>query len=455
MTGIFSSLDYVDAAASSVDSRRSSAAPVVGRASVGGAGRFSSRWRILSLVEQYIEFIEHAPDQSVRALSARVLAKSRELTGAQAGSVFIVSGSGRKKMLEAVALQNDVVKASAASFKFPVNLQSIAGYVAVTGETLFIDDAYALADDKPYRFNQAFDDKTGFRTRSILAFALTGYGGRVAGVLQLINCRDEFGVIGAFPARYAEMIAPVNAVVGRAVERAAYQESLREKNRKLREERARVAKLQVETEEAFMTSVKLLARAAEVHDEDTGNHILRVNEYSYALAQWAGCSKSFCDEIRYSAALHDVGKMSVDQAVLHKRGALDAAEWREMQQHPRYGYEILSFSDRLKMASDIAHCHHERWAGGGYPRGLRGEEIPLSARIVSIADCYDALRSRRPYKPPFSHEKAVDILLNGDDRIAPTEHFDPRLLALFAERHLEFNRIWLALVDEDEPVGVD
>lgn len=403
----------------------------------------------MGLIEQFLEFVEQAPDQSPRALAERVLWKSLEVTAAEAGSIFSVHRSGRRKTLEAEAMINQVVKTSASSFKIPVDQDSIVGYVAATGETLFIDDAYALGDDAPYRFNRAFDDRTGFKTHSILAFALKGYGGKVVGVAQLMNCRDENGAVGAFPDRYAEMIAPVNAIVGRSLERALYQENLREKNRKLREERARVARLQTETEEAFMTSVKLLARAAEVHDEDTGNHILRVNEYSYALAQWAGCSKAFCDEIRYSAALHDVGKMSVDQAVLHKRGRLDAAEWREMQQHPRYGYEILSFSDRLRMASDIAHCHHERWAGGGYPRGLKGEEIPLSARIVAIADCYDALRSRRPYKPPFSHEKAVDILLNGDDRITPAEHFDPRLLALFAERSGEFNRIWLELVDDE------
>jgi HD-GYP domain-containing protein (c-di-GMP phosphodiesterase class II) len=407
----------------------------------------------VSLVEQFLEFIEQAPDQSVRALSARVLAKCRELTGAEAGSVFIVGGTGRKKTLEAAALQNDVVKTSAASFKFPVDVSSIAGYVAVTGETLFIDDAYTLADDKPYRFNRGFDDKTGFRTHSILVFALAGYGGKVVGVMQLINRCDGAGRVGPFEPQHAEMIAPVNAIVGRAIERAVYQDRLKESNKKLREERARVARLQAETEAAFMVSVELLARAAEIHDEDTGNHILRVNEYSYVLAQWAGYPKVFCNEIRYSAALHDVGKMSVDQAILHKKGRLDAQELHEMQQHPRYGYEILCVSDRLKMAADIAYGHHEKWAGGGYPRGLAGKDIPPAARIVAVADCYDALRSKRPYKPPFSHEKTVDILLNGDDRIKPAEHFDPALLALFAERHEEFNRIWLRLIDEEPEDG--
>ncbi|HRJ61309.1 MAG TPA: HD domain-containing phosphohydrolase [Azospirillaceae bacterium] len=406
----------------------------------------------MSLVEQFVEFIEQAPGQSVRALAARVLAKCRELTRAEAGSVFIIGGGGRKRMLEAAALQNDVVKTSLASFKFPADGGSIAGYVATSGRTLFIDDAYALGADSPYRFNPAFDEKTGFRTGSIMAFALAGYGGKTVGVMQLINRRDADGRASPFAPEHAEMIAPVNAIVGRAIERAVYQERLRESNRKLRDERARVNRLQNETESAFMLSVTLLARAAELHDEDTGNHILRVNEYSYALAQWSGCPRAFCDEIHYSAALHDVGKMSVDQAILHKKARLDTAEWTEMQKHSLYGYEILAASDRLKMAADIAYGHHEKWAGGGYPRGLRGAEIPLAARIVAVADVYDALRSKRPYKPPFSHEKAVEIMTRGDDRINPAEHFDPRLLALFAERHLAFDDIWRRLIDP-EPAG--
>ncbi|CAO3406231.1 HD domain-containing phosphohydrolase [Azospirillum largimobile] len=406
----------------------------------------------MSLVVQFMEFIESAPNQSLRALSDRVLRKCREVTGAEAGTVFMLRGQGRGRHLEAVSAQNDVIRARSALFTVPVNQTSIVGYVAATGETLLLDDAYAIPEERPYRFNPAFDQRTGFRTRSIMAFALKGARGRPIGVVQLINRRPVPGEAGApiFLPDHEQMIAPVNHIVGRALERAATLERLTERNRALTRERRRVAELQAETERAFMVSVNLLARAAEVHDEDTGNHILRVNEYSYALAGWAGCSRAFCDEIRFSAALHDVGKMSVDQAVLHKKGRLDARELAEMQRHPVYGHDILVVSDRLKMAADIALCHHEQWAGTGYPHGLKGEEIPLAARIVAIADCYDALRSARPYKPSFSHEKTVDILLNGDDRLDPKIHFDPRLLALFAARHAEFDAIWEALKDREK-----
>ncbi|PWC85369.1 transcriptional regulator [Azospirillum sp. TSH100] len=405
------------------------------------------------MVGQFLEFIESAPNQSLRSLSDRVLRKCRELTGAEAGTIFMLRGQGRHRHLDAVSAQNDVIRAKPTLFSVPVSQTSIVGYVAATGETLLLEDAYAIPADRPYSFNPAFDQRTGFRTRSIMAFALKGFRDRPIGVVQLINRRPQDGPStgpgNAFLPDHEQMIAPVNHIVGRALERAATLERLTERNRALTRERRRVAELQAETERAFMVSVNLLARAAEVHDEDTGNHILRVNEYSYALAGWAGCSRAFCNEIRFSAALHDVGKMSVDQAVLHKKGRLDDRELAEMRRHPVYGHDILIASDRLKMAAEIALYHHEQWAGTGYPNGLKGEEIPLAARIVAIADCYDALRSARPYKPSFSHEKTVDILLNGDDRLDPRIHFDPRLLSLFATRHAEFDAIWERLKDQE------
>ncbi|HYD68198.1 HD-GYP domain-containing protein [Azospirillum sp.] len=402
----------------------------------------------MSLVEQFLEFIDSTRTPSVRELSRRVLHKCRELTGAEAGTIFILRGRGRSRHLEAVSVQNDAVRTSSGSFVIPADTASIAGAVALTGETVFVDDAYAIPPDRPYRFNPAFDRQTGFRTRSILAFALKGFDSKPEGVVQLINRRDGDAVKPFLPEHEA-MIAPVNHIVGRTLERAVMVETLAESNRRLRQQRQTIAALNAETEQAFMASVRLLARAAEIHDEDTGNHILRVNEYAYALARRAGCRKAFCDEIRYSAALHDVGKMSVDQAVLHKKGRLDPQELAEMRRHPVYGWEILNTSDRLRMAAEIALCHHEQWAGTGYPDGRKGEEIPLSARIVAIADCYDALRSVRPYKRGFSHAEALAIMTRGDDRIDPARHFDPRLLALFAQHHEEFARIWEELKDEE------
>jgi HD-GYP domain-containing protein (c-di-GMP phosphodiesterase class II) len=155
----------------------------------------------------------------------------------------------------------------------------------------------------------------------------------------------------------------------------------------------------------------------------------------------------WCEEIRYSAQLHDVGKMSVDAAVLKKKGPLDQSERDEMNRHTVYGYQILTASPRLSMGAEIALNHHEKWDGTGYPNRIGGEQIPLSARIVQLADIYDALRSERPYKPSFSHAKTVDILTKGDDRIDPKGHFDPKLIDLFRDNHVEFDRIWNTLHD--------
>jgi HD-GYP domain-containing protein (c-di-GMP phosphodiesterase class II) len=252
-----------------------------------------------------------------------------------------------------------------------------------------------------------------------------------------------------FEREQADLIVPFNHIVGGAIERADMVERistqnirLRDRNRLLREQRARIAALQDETEEAFQLSINLLSRAAELHDEDTAHHVERVNEYSYFLAGELGKSKAFCNEIRYSAQLHDVGKMSINVAILRKQGPLDEEERFEMMRHPEYGFQILSASDRLQMAADIALNHHEQWDGGGYPAGRSGEEIPVSARIVTLADIYDALRSKRSYKSGFTHDQARRIIFDGDDRFDPRSHLDPKLLAIFADDHQGMAEIW-------------
>jgi HD-GYP domain-containing protein (c-di-GMP phosphodiesterase class II) len=408
------------------------------------------------MIEDFLSFLDVGQgQQSLRTLSRRILQKCRQITRAEAGTIFLVRRRGRTRALESMSVQNDRIRLPDRSFLVPYDTRSIAGYVAVTGEVVVIEDVYAVPLGRPYSFNRAVDMATGYRTRSILTFPLRNFQGRVIGVLQLINRLGEGGENLPFEPAHEQMIAPVNAVLGRALEQAEIldvvadaNEKLRQRNKELREERARVVALQQETEEAFRTSVRLLARAAELHDKDTGQHIVRVNEYAHLLARKAGLSKVFCDEIRYTAQLHDVGKMSVDAAILHKQGRLTGNEITEMQRHTVYGWEILRASDRLSMAAEIALSHHEQWTGGGYPRGLAGEAIPVAARIVAIADVYDALRSNRPYKAAFSHARAVEIMTGGDDRIRPADHFDPRLLSIFARQHAEFDAIWTRFDDE-------
>ncbi len=410
----------------------------------------------MDVLREFLEFIEYSKPQPAGELLRRVLLRSRRLTEAEAGTVFIVRGRGKTKRLEAADTQNDRIELEPANFVLPINKASIAGYTAATGETVFVADLYNIPDSLPFSFDPSFDREHGYCSRSMLSFPLLNHDRKVIGVVQLINRLDSSGN-GPIPfeREQADLIVPFNHIVGGAIERTDMVERisgqnirLRDRNRLLREQRARIAALQDETEEAFQLSINLLSRAAELHDEDTAQHVERVNEYSHFLAGKLGRSKAFCNEISYSAQLHDVGKMSINVAILRKAGPLDEDERFEMMRHPEYGFQILSASDRLQMAAEIALNHHEQWDGSGYPAGRKGKEIPLSARIVTLADIYDALRSKRSYKPGFTHEQTRRIVLEGDDRFDPRSHLDPKLLHIFANDHQGMAEIWDALSDQ-------
>lgn len=194
----------------------------------------------------------------------------------------------------------------------------------------------------------------------------------------------------------------------------------------------------------YDTLVRLL-RAARFKDEETGAHLLRLSAYSRVLATHLGLPREEVERITAAAPLHDVGKIGIPDAILAKRGPLDADEWKVMRTHPGLGGSLLKGADSplLQTAYVIALHHHERWDGTGYPKGLAGEDISLAGRIVMLADQYDALRSERPYKPPFSHERTFDIITRGDGRTLPS-HFDPDLLAAFVERHEELDALFEA-----------
>jgi response regulator RpfG family c-di-GMP phosphodiesterase len=196
-----------------------------------------------------------------------------------------------------------------------------------------------------------------------------------------------------------------------------------------------------ETEKAFDYLVFTLARAAEANDEDTGMHILRIGTYAALVAEKMGLGMEFIEKIKLHAQLHDVGKIHIPSEILRKPGALTPEEWEIMKLHTVYGAKIIGRHERLSMGNVIANYHHERWDGSGYPEGLKGNKIPLEARITSIADQYDALRNARVYKPAFSHEKAYEIIVKGDGRTMPG-HFDPDVLSVFIANAQVFEEIY-------------
>ena len=203
-----------------------------------------------------------------------------------------------------------------------------------------------------------------------------------------------------------------------------------------------------ELEQAYADTILRLARASRYKDEETGGHIERLSYYSQSLALAVGWDESRARCLFAVAPMHDVGKIGVPDAVLGKQGPLSEKEWESIKQHPLLGASLLdgSTSSLLEMAKEVALTHHERWDGSGYPRGLKGTQIPITGRIVMLCDLYDALRSRRPYKPAFTHAKTCDIILNGNDRTQPT-HFDPHLLEAFREMHQDFDGIYSTVAE--------
>ena len=247
-----------------------------------------------------------------------------------------------------------------------------------------------------------------------------------------------------------------------------YEDPLRTQNQLLEQ---RVAERTIELENSRREIIWKLGKAGEHRDEETGNHVVRVGCYCRVMARTLGMDEDFVETLFLASPLHDIGKIGIPDSVLRKRGPLTCDEWEIMKQHCVIGAEILRDSSKsmqiyeaiaaarrpgpvretvnpvMDMAAGIALMHHERWDGSGYPSGLSRDEIPLPARIVALADTYDALRSERPYKAAVSIEETFELIIREAGK-----HFDPALCEAFRGLQPDFDAIHEALSDWPSPM---
>lgn len=215
-----------------------------------------------------------------------------------------------------------------------------------------------------------------------------------------------------------------------AQESARLRIAVDDQTRELHEARMALDRARRELEAAQFETIGRLTKAAEFRDDETAAHLQRMSRYSRLLAKKCGIDDYTSELILTASPMHDVGKIGIPDSILLKPGKLTAAEYDVMKQHTEIGYRILSGSDSalLKLAASIAHTHHEKFNGTGYPNRLAGKEIPIEGRIVAVADVFDALTSKRPYKEEWPLERALALLTEGRD-----QHFDGELVDLFIE----------------------
>ena len=320
----------------------------------------------------------------------RVIADATiSMVGADRATIYVVDRE-RQEFWSRVATGEGV-----GEIRFPIGV-GIAGTVAKTGQTIRIADAYADP-----RFSPESDKRTGFHTRTLLTLAMTGHDGAVIGVLQAVNKND-----GVFTAEDETTLGSLASSAAVAVENA---------------------QLVTAQKRLWLSLIETLATTVDARDQQTAGHSKRVTRYAAIIGTELRLSEDALERLQAAALLHDYGKIAVRDRFLQKPGKLDDAEFAYMKAHAEKTAEFLSrldFPPDMREVPEIAAQHHERMDGTGYPKGLRGDQILVGARIVAAADVFDALTAPRYYKPAYSLERTLEIM----DGMTGA-HLDPSVMA--------------------------
>jgi len=281
----------------------------------------------------------------------------------------------------------------------------LVGSAVNTNKTLIIND---VRND--VRFNKEIDKKTGYVTKTMMVIPMENKNDEVIGAIQVINKKDH-DVFSNLDLKYLTLAASY------AVESIG------------------TILLLEEIEKTQKELIFIMGATGESRSKETGNHVKRVAKYSWLLAKLYGLSEKECDVLHDVSPMHDIGKIAIKDAILNKPGRLDDDEMEIMKTHANLGYEILKYSELplLKAASIVAHEHHEKYDGSGYPNRLKGENIHIYGRITALSDVFDALGSERVYKKAWEDERIFSLFKQERGK-----HFDPKLVDLFFKHSKEF-----------------
>lgn len=329
-----------------------------------------------------------------KEVQKRAMEAATELMDAEVGSLLLVDEMSNELYFE-VALGEKSAQVKEIRLKIG---EGIAGWVAQHGEPLIVEDV----QNDP-RFAKKADKKSSFVTRNMICVPVK-IKDKTIGVLQAINRLE-----GAFTREELDLFQMLANQVAIAIENAKLMEDLRQ---------------------AFYETAEALAEAIEKRDPYTGGHTKRVVTYSMAAAEYLGLSQETMEQLKLSAILHDIGKIGVEDRVLRKQAGLNDEEFGQMKTHPMMGAEIMEHVEKLKYVIPGMKYHHEKFDGKGYPEGLKGADIPLIARIIAVADTFDAMTSDRPYRKGLSDETAINELI----KFSNTQ-FDPDVVKAFIDAH--------------------